>query len=566
MSTGMCPYGEEDLLSVALGQQASDEMQAHVAGCSACQQLLCQLREEAATLRQASEGSAAAMAYLPSSPEGDADRCPGTIGKYFIVGPLGQGAQATTYRALHPELHTELVVKYAKNEMSGGLIPARTLLLQEGRALARLDHPNIARIYDLDFHDSRPFLVLEYHAGVNLEQLVAHRKLSPRQAVALLLPLAHALGAAHRLGIVHQDVKPANILIDETGKPFLLDFGLARMMDAWSLGAEQPSGGTLVYMSPEQARGQRDKVGPASDIFSLGAVLYFLLTGSQPFAAADPHEARKRAGRCDFDRAALRRKGIPRSLAAICLRAMDPESGRRYASADEMAADLQRFQRRPRRLAAAAALGVAVAILIAAVALAYLWPKSSVQPPARQYLIAKLKGPEKEKTDFVALRTASDLARRVPLVRGGMMELAYEVPYGYPSAVFLVNAAGEVSEWESKHTGTFEGLDRFRAPAGGSWVIEGPPGPVLFLACANRRTRPRLENVRRLVEEDGGRPLSFSTPREKFLFLLNRDEALEVPRDVIETPLSKLRDRLEGLRVAASREFDYFWGVAVPVR
>src|SRR5262249_21293707 len=116
MSSGMCPYGEEDLLSVALGQQASDEMQAHVAGCSGCQQLLSRLREEAATLRQASERSAAAMAYLPANPQADANRCPGTIGKYFIVGPLGQGAQATTYRALHPELHTELVVKYAKNE------------------------------------------------------------------------------------------------------------------------------------------------------------------------------------------------------------------------------------------------------------------------------------------------------------------------------------------------------------------------------------------------------------------------------------------------------------------
>jgi tRNA A-37 threonylcarbamoyl transferase component Bud32 len=541
-------------------------MQAHVAGCSVCQQLLTRLREEAATLRQASEGSDSAMSYLPASPEGEAERGPGTIGKYFLVGPLGQGAQATTYRALHPKLHTELVVKYAKNETSGGLMPARAFLLQEGRALARLDHPNIARIYDLDFHDGRPFLVLEYHAGVNLQQFAAHRKLSPRQAAALLVPLAQALGAAHRLGIVHQDIKPANILIDEDGKPFLLDFGLARMMDAWSAGSEQPSGGTVAYTSPEQARGHRDRIGPASDIFSLGAVLYFLLAGNPPFAAADLHAARKQAGRCEFDRAALRRKGIPRPLAAICLRAMDPEPGRRYVSADAMAADLERFQRRPRRLAVAAALGVAVAILIATVALAYFWPKSSVQPPVRQHLIVKLKGPQKEKTDFRSLQTASDLARRVPLPCGGMLELAYEVPHGYPSAVYLVNAAGEVSEWESKHTGTFEGLDRLRAPAGGSWVIEGPPGPVLFLACANRRTRPRLENVRRLVEEDGGRPLPFSAPREKFLFLLNRDEALEVPRLVVETPFSKLRDRLERLRVAASREFDYFWGVAVPVR
>jgi tRNA A-37 threonylcarbamoyl transferase component Bud32 len=566
MSSDMCPYGEENLLSIALGQQSSDEMQAHLAGCSVCQHLLYQLREEAATLRQVSKGSGSMIAHSPASSEGDTDRSPGTIGKYFIVGQLGQGAQATTYRALHPELHKELVVKYAKNETGGGSTQARTLLLQEGRALARLDHANIARIYDLDFHDGRPFLVMEYHTGVNLEQFVAHQKLSPRQAAALLIPLAQALSTAHRLGIVHQDIKPANILIDETGKPFLLDFGLARMTDAWSAGTEQPSGGTIAYMSPEQARGDRDRVSRASDIFSLGAVLYFLLTGNPPFTAADPYAARNQASRCDFDRAVLRRKKIPRPLAAICLRAMDPEPDRRYVSADDMAAELERFQRRPHRLIAASALGAALSILIAAVALGSLWPQSSAQPPARQHLVAKLKGPEKKETDFVMLRTASDLARRVPLTCGSMLELAYEVPHGYQSAVFLVNSAGEVREWETKHTGTFEGLDRLRAPAGGSWVIEGPPGPLLFLACANRRIRPRLETVRRLVDEQGGMPLPFSVPQEKFFFLLSRDEAMEAPRLVVETPLSKLRDRLERLREAASLEFEYFWGVAVPVR
>src|SRR5207253_390907 len=119
---------------------------------------------------------------------------------------LGQGAQATAYRALHPVLHKELVIKYAKKALDASL-EERTALLREGRILADLDHPNFAKVLDLDVHENRPFLVMEYHRGVNLGQFVSQRQLPPGEAAALIAPLARALGAAHRRGIVHQDFK-----------------------------------------------------------------------------------------------------------------------------------------------------------------------------------------------------------------------------------------------------------------------------------------------------------------------------------------------------------------------
>jgi tRNA A-37 threonylcarbamoyl transferase component Bud32 len=318
MAAALCSYSEEDLLPVALGQPGSDVLQAHLMDCASCEQRLLHLKTESSILRRALLGKESTALHAPAAASPPGEPMPGTIGKYFVVGRLGQGGQATAYRALHPELHKEFVIKYAKKSV-GASPEKRNLLVREGRLLAGLDQPNIARVIDLDFHDSRPFLVMEYHRGVNLEQFVERQKLNPRQAATLLAPLARALGAAHRRGIVHQDVKPANILIDESGKPYVLDFGLARLGDAWSEGTDQPAGGTPTFMAPEQARGE--SVCPGSDIFSLGAVLYFLLTGNSPFQAGDWYATMKQAGRWEFDRAALDANGIPRQLAAICLKA-----------------------------------------------------------------------------------------------------------------------------------------------------------------------------------------------------------------------------------------------------
>ena len=150
----------------------------------------------------------------------------------------------------------------------------RSEIIEEGKILSELEHPHLVRVYDLDFLDDRPYLVMEYIRGRNLEQFAAEDPVSPRQAAALVAKVAGAADYAHRRGIIHRDIKPKNILVDESGEPRLIDFGMARLRTAWSDDRKEPDGGTFAFMAPEQARIEspedRQKVGPRSDVFAPG--------------------------------------------------------------------------------------------------------------------------------------------------------------------------------------------------------------------------------------------------------------------------------------------------------
>jgi serine/threonine protein kinase len=559
MSAVPCPYGEQELLPVALGQPPSGELQVHLDACSTCRQRVEQLQRESAALRKAALDPYQTVSDAPAVPPAPADSTVRSIGKYIVVGRLGKGAQAAAYRAVHPNLPKELAIKVAHDPVRPGS-EQHDLLVREGRHLAQLEHPNVARVFDLDFHQGRPFLVMEYHKGVNLQQYAKSRKLPPREAARLLIPLARAADAAHRLGIVHQDIKPANILVAENGTPYLLDFGLAQLADAWSTGDAQPIGGTAAYMAPEQARGD-PKSTPAADIFALGGVLYFLLTGNAPFHGRDSHEAMQHAGRCDFDRSALRRSSIPRRLAAICLRAMAADPAERYARAEDFAADLERYLRRSLQLAV---LTVGIALMCLVFGVWYFWPQSVAEPPALQPLVTLIeRGNPRPSTP----RTPADLANLLPLRPGEKLELACEVPRDFETAYFLVDTTGELHKLPPPHVSRVGELDRARFPAEGMWSVEGPPGTVLFLVCANRGGPPQVGDVRALLQE--GKPTPLPAPQEEVLLVLNRDGVEphgEIPRVIVDTPYSRLRGRLERLRNAAAGRFDYVWGAALPVR
>jgi serine/threonine protein kinase len=179
---------------------------------------------------------------------------------------------------------------------------------------------------------------------------------------------------------VHQDIKPQNILLDEAGCPRLIDFGMARLRHAWSDRVDPSWGGTLAYMAPEQARLEIERIGPRSDIFALGGVLYFLLTDRAPFAGRDEADTWDRARRCDFDAGALRAAKVPRRLERIVLKAMAADPAQRYASAAELGQALQRYRLRPIYLAA----GVGLAALALLTVQALAWPRpgsSSAAPP-----------------------------------------------------------------------------------------------------------------------------------------------------------------------------------------
>lgn len=270
------------------------------------------------------------------------DQLPATIGKYQIIDQLDAGGQALIYRVVHPTLKKELVLKIARDPISMAQ-GEKDRLVTEGQLLAELEHPNTARVYDLDFHDGRPFLVMEYIRGRNLRQYVQHTQTSPADAAKLVGKIARALHVAHMRGIVHQDIKPENIVIDEIGEPCVIDFGLARLRHAWKADLDEQGGlsGTVQFMAPEQARAKTNSVDPRSDFFALGALLYWLLSGKAPFAGNDFRDSLIRARECNFDRDALR--GISHRLSAICLKAMAADPAQRYATANGLAEALERF-------------------------------------------------------------------------------------------------------------------------------------------------------------------------------------------------------------------------------
>jgi serine/threonine protein kinase len=177
-------------------------------------------------------------------------------------------------------------------------------LVAEARLLAQLDHPNLVRVHDLGFHENCPYVVLDYVPGRSLREVVRDQPLSAERAAEIVAKVARALAVVHARGITHGDLKPANILIDENGEPRLIDFGIARERSAWSANDETSEiAGTLLYMAPEQARGESARIGCRTDVYGLGACSL----NCSPAAAA-PHRFRAGAHRscvsCDVELAA----------------------------------------------------------------------------------------------------------------------------------------------------------------------------------------------------------------------------------------------------------------------
>ena len=296
------------------------------------------------------------------------------IGKYRVIELLDMGGQAVVYRAVHPTLPgKELAIKLSRWPITDEK-GVSDRLEREGKLLARLDHPALVRVYDLGLHENHVFVAVDLIRGRTLDQHVEAQPLSSRDAAMLVAKVARGAAHAHELGIVHQDIKPRNIVVDDKGEPHLIDFGLALLRYS-SDGTPPPPGeisGTAPYMAPEQACGKADQ---RSDVFALGAVLYALLVGSPPFDAPTPGQSLERARRCDFDRQALRRPGVSRSLARICLKAMEADPVKRYSTAAQLADDLLRFVNRTITRKWGAVLGL---LLLALVGIgSWIWSSAS---------------------------------------------------------------------------------------------------------------------------------------------------------------------------------------------
>jgi serine/threonine-protein kinase len=260
------------------------------------------------------------------------------VGRYELEELVGSGGMSNVFRA-HDRLLERTVALKILHEQYTRDEDYVERFRREARAVAQLTHPNIVTVIDRGEQDGRQFIVFEYVHGQNLKELSAHGPLDLREAVGLALQVAHALSFAHARGLVHRDVKPQNVLLNDDGQAKVTDFGIARSLDVHGVTQTGTVLGTSDYIAPEQARGQ--KVDPKTDIYSLGAVLYELLTGEVPFsgdtfvAVAMRHVSEPPPSVLDH------RPDCPVRLDLAIQRAMAKDPADRFASMDELGAELE---------------------------------------------------------------------------------------------------------------------------------------------------------------------------------------------------------------------------------
>lgn len=325
----------------------------------------------------------------------------GSVGRYRLGRCIGQGGIGKVYEATDTSLGRVVAIKRLRLE----LLTPKSLdrFEREARAQAALNHPNIVGLHEFGHHHGFPYLVMERVDGEPLSRLVGDRPLSPRATAALMIPVARAVGYAHHKGLVHRDLKPSNVLlstVDETTPydahavrvdqdrsviPKIADFGLARVFnDDTDVTRTDDFAGTVAFMAPELVSSKPDPASPASDIYSLGVIIYVCLTGRQPFQGPDPASTLAMIRDLDPVMPSLLLPGLPRDLETISMKCLEKQPGRRYASADDLADDLQRFldfrpiQARPAGLIARGSRwcrrhpGTAAAVSVAVVSLVIL--------------------------------------------------------------------------------------------------------------------------------------------------------------------------------------------------
>jgi WD40 repeat protein len=277
--------------------------------------------------------------HLPTQPSPGSLPFPG----YEVLEELGQGGMGVVYRARQVGLNRLVALKtIAPGREAGAEYLAR--FRREAESAARLQHPNIIQVYEVGEHDGRPFFSMEHADGGSLEKKVQGVPQPGREAAGLVEVLARAVQYAHQRGVLHRDLKPANVLLAADGTPKVADFGLAKQLDDDT--GQTRTGmflGTPSYMAPEQAASRIREFGPWTDVYALGAVLYELLTGRPPFRGATVMDTLDQVRSQEVVAPRRLQPKVPRDLETVCLKCLEKDPRRRYATAEDLADDLRRF-------------------------------------------------------------------------------------------------------------------------------------------------------------------------------------------------------------------------------
>jgi eukaryotic-like serine/threonine-protein kinase len=269
---------------------------------------------------------------------------PSNVAGYEILGVLGRGGMGVVYQARQPGLKRMVALKMI---LAAGHASEEDVarFRSEAEAVAHLQHPNIVQIYEIGEDEGRPYFSLEFVDGVSLAQQLEGKPQTPRQAAEIIHVLAQAMGVAHARGIVHRDLKPANVLVARDGTLKITDFGLAKRLEHEE-GSQTRSGsilGTPDYMSPEQASGHSREIGPAADIYALGAMLYEMLAGRVPLRGASVLDTLQQVVSKEPVAPTQLDPKVPRDLETICLKCLRKDPLKRYPRIDDLAEDLRRF-------------------------------------------------------------------------------------------------------------------------------------------------------------------------------------------------------------------------------
>ena len=323
---------------------------------------------------------------------------------------------------------------------------------------------------------------MEFVAGRNLEQAARQNRPSLPEVARIVAALSRAVAHAHAAGVVHLDIKPENVLLGDDGVPRLIDFGLGRLRPAWD---ERPNdtldlSGTLAYMSPERATGVKGQSMETADVFGLGGVLYFLLTGQRLYTGSTFKEVWTKVRAGQWDQKLLDRPDIPKSLRQICRRCLATNPAERYRSAHDLAADLERFVRWPvlfRRAAIAVMALVPLVVFGLILGFRPTVPERTIEQPDAKLRLRVWNGEKFQ-----------DLVRCLPLEVGDQLTVEADRPAGFHATLFWVGSDGKARELlsaspaQEETTMTYPKLGQV-AP------LEGLPGTELILMCS-RKFRP----------------------------------------------------------------------------